>query len=426
MSFKFKLIMFYIFIRKMKINKKIIIFTNNFPTGNLEDTFIKFELSKLSRDFNEIEIIPQKNLKRIKKLEKNISINLDFSKQFNKKKIIKFFFFRIIFSNIFYKEIFANLFKKNFIYKFKMMTIELTKSEIAYNWFLENRIYLKKNIIFYSFWSDYLLLSFEKLKKISKIKTISRTLGSDLNGFIKDDDYVPYIKKKFYSLNKVFVLGSFQKKILISKNLIQKKKITVCPLGVYKQNNYQNYLKKKILFLSCNSFIKIKNTLMIIKFLKKLAIETDKKILYYIIGEGEEKKAIISSLDDSKNLFNFKLINRVENLIDFIRQKKINFFINFSSKEGMSFSIMEAMSCGIPIISSDINANNDLVKNNSGYLINLENFEISSDTIIKRLIYDIKFKKNYYRKCKNSKNFINKYLINNKCYEKFKKEIISI
>ena len=157
---------------------------------------------------------------------------------------------------------------------------------------------------------------------------------------------------------------------------------------------------------------------MIIKFLKKLAKKTDKKIIYYIIGEGEEKKAIISSLDDSKNLFKFKLINRVENLIDFIRQKKINFFINFSSKEGMSFSIMEAMSCGVPVISSDIDANKNLVKKNSGYLIDIENYDISSKIIIKKIIDDVKFKKNFYEKSKNSKNFINKNLINKKCYKK--------
>ena len=44
----------------------------------------------------------------------------------------------------------------------------------------------------------------------------------------------------------------------------------------------------------------------------------------------------------------------------------------------MSFSIMEAMSCGIPVISSNIDANMNLVKN-SGYFINLENFDKSSN-----------------------------------------------
>ena len=88
----------------MKINKKIIIFTNDFPTGNLEDTFIKFELSRLTRDFKEIEIIPQNNLKKKKKLEKNISTNLDFSKQFSKEKLSIFFFLKLYFHAHFIKK----------------------------------------------------------------------------------------------------------------------------------------------------------------------------------------------------------------------------------------------------------------------------------------------------------------------------------
>ena len=65
-----------------------------------------------------------------------------------------------------------------------MIIMEATQSEIAFNWIVKNKLD-KNNQIYYSFWSDYLLLTFNKLKKIYEIKVISRTLGSDLNGFIK-------------------------------------------------------------------------------------------------------------------------------------------------------------------------------------------------------------------------------------------------
>ena len=42
-------------------------FTYDFPTGNSENTFIKFEISKLLQDFNEVEIIPEKKLNFKKK-----------------------------------------------------------------------------------------------------------------------------------------------------------------------------------------------------------------------------------------------------------------------------------------------------------------------------------------------------------------------
>ena len=92
----------------------------------------------------------------------------------------------------------------------------------------------------------------------------------------------------------------------------------------------------------------------------------------------------------------------------------------------MSFSIMEAMSCGVPVISSNIDANINLVKKNSGYFINLENFDKSSNLTIKKIMNDIQSLKNYKRKVKNSKSFIDKNLINYNCYQKFKKEIKSL
>ena len=90
----------------MNINKKIIIFTYAYPTGNSEDTFIEFELSRLSENFDKIEIIPVKNLGTTHKIfKKNINVNLELSKKLNIKNLIIFFFSRILFSLSFYNEI---------------------------------------------------------------------------------------------------------------------------------------------------------------------------------------------------------------------------------------------------------------------------------------------------------------------------------
>lgn len=404
----------------MKINKKIIIFTNDYPTGDSEETFIKFELSNLSKHFKEIEIIPQNNLGKVKKFNKNISINYGLSEQFTKKNIILFILFHTLFSLKFYIEILANLFRKNFFSKLKMIIIEITKSEIALNWILKNKKHKEENIIFYSFWSDYLLITFEKLKKNSNIKTISRVLGSDLNGYIENDDYVPYIKNKFYSLDKLIVLANFQKKKLLKARLIDEKKIIISPLGIYK---YQNKIKKlntnEIRFLSCNNFIKIKNTIKMIKFVTTFSKHTKKRIRFYIIGKGEEYNRIKSELELSKKLFEYKLIKKVKNLPKFMIINKINFFMNFSSQEGMSFSVMEALSCGIPVICSNIDANKNLVNKKRGYLINLSNFDKS--ILIQSRIIENEFKNSniYMSKRKNAMNFVNKNLINKKCYKHF-------
>ena len=416
--------MFYIYISKMKINKKIIVFTYDFPTGNSENTFIKFEISKLLQDFNEVEIIPEKKLNFKKKNNSKINVDFGLSNKINIINIIYNFFSYTIFSINFYREIKKIIFQKNFFLKCKFAAIEITKSEIAYRWIKKYKINDNKNVIFYSFWSNFILISFEKIKKFKNIKTISRVLGSDLNGYIKDDNYVPYIQKKFYSLNKLFYLAKFQKKILLKKKLIKKTKLNLSPLGIY-ENRIQDSKNKinTINFLSCNSFIKIKNTLLMIDVVKKFSEVSKKKVNYYIIGDGEEKKAIKSKLLDYKKYFTFFIIKKVEDLPKFIKKKNIHFFLNLSSQEGMSFSIMEALSCGTPVICSNIEANKNLVNKSRGYILDINNFEKSLNHVSQKLISDLKFKKKYLSKKKNAKYFISKNLINQKCYLNFYNQI---
>ena len=163
-----------------------------------------------------------------------------------------------------------------------------------------------------------------------------------------------------------------------------------------------------------------------IKFVKTFSLYTERKVHFYIIGKGEEYNKIKQELELNKKFFNYKLIRKVKNLPKFMVLNKINFFMNFSSQEGMSFSVMEALSCGIPIICSNIDANKSLVNNNRGYLINLKNFNKS--ILTKSKIIENEFQNSiiYMSKSKNAINFVNKNLINEECYKHFFKAIKNI
>jgi glycosyltransferase involved in cell wall biosynthesis len=68
----------------------------------------------------------------------------------------------------------------------------------------------------------------------------------------------------------------------------------------------------------------------------------------------------------------------------------------------MSFAIMEALSCSIPIISSNIRGNTEIINNQNGYIIkafNKNSFKILSSKIIK----DINDKKYFIKSQKSFK-----------------------
>ena len=77
-------------------------------------------------------------------------------------------------------------------------------NEMSLSFLLEKFLCKEKDvnekIIFYSFWSNFTLITFSRIKKIFKnSKFISRTLGSDLNGYIKDDGFCGLQKYKIFN-----------------------------------------------------------------------------------------------------------------------------------------------------------------------------------------------------------------------------------
>ena len=405
----------------MQNNKELVIFTYDYPFGKSEKTFIEYEISKLPNEFNNIEIINQKNFQDESIIDKKINrIKLDqeFSKSINLTNIIKVFFTKVLFEKIIWEEIIKIWNKKKFFLKLKMSINEKILSTILYEYLIKKKS-KNNSIIFYSFWSNYTLLTFSMLKKVfPKSKFIARSLGSDINGYIKNDNYVPFKNYKFKDLDKLILLGDYQKEVF-NDLPIRLSNFEICPIGVFKQPNLSSKIDNdKIIFLSCGNFIDIKNNHLMINFINKICNLSKKKIEFILIGNGKLEQSIISELEKYRNLFSFKHYRHVDNLVKFIEKNKVHFFLNFSSQEGMPFSVMESMSCGIPTIASNIKPNEYLVKNN-GYLFDLENYENSITKTIEELKLDLSNNKNYINKSINSQKFINKYLINENCFEKF-------
>ncbi len=403
------------------VKKKLILFTDNYPFGIHENNFIKYEIRKLNKLFKEVEIINHRTIKKTSILDKNltnIKLNQKFSRKVNFINILKFFFFKTILNKIFWREINFILFKKNFFKKLKMSVMELSKALILFE-ILKNENSNNEKIIYYSFWSNFTLISFSMLKKIHpSAKFVSRCLGSDLNGFLKNDKYVPYKKIKFSSLDSLILLGEYQKDLL-DKAILQPKNINISPLGVFKQKFVKrNIDKRKIYFLSCGNLIEIKNNILMIDFLVRIAKETKKKVHFTLVGNGKLKDKIFEKLIKNKKYIDYNYYEYVNDFVKFIKKRKINFFLNFSSQEGMPFTVMETMSIGIPTISSNIKPNEYLVKD-KGYVFNLSNYGRTINNTIKIICHDLENDKNYLSKCLKSYKFINKFLINAKCHKKF-------
>ena len=379
--------------------KNLNIFTYDYPFIGNDSKFMIDEINFLSKRFDKINIIPIKKKKyKVKKLNKNIKINYDLIYEiyhplycFN--KIINIFF-----CSYFWKE-FVHLKTKNFFRKLRMIFTERYLAESVYS-FVKKNPKIRNNLS-YSIWSNHTLIGFYLLKKKKLIgKCFARTLGSDLKGFIPFDKYIAFKDIKFKKLDLIITLNSEQNKILHSQKLIKKNLILKNYLGINSQYNFKLFLEKKIInFASCGSLIHIKNNLEILKFITFFSKQNPNyKIRYYCIGKGPEKDQIINFA--KKNLVNnlkFIHVEYTSSLVKFLKKKQINFFINLSFSEGMSFAVMEAISCSIPIICSNIAGNLEVVNDQNGYVVRNSYYE-TYNKISAKIIRDYEGKE-YKKKC---------------------------
>ena len=211
-----------------------------------------------------------------------------------------------------------------------------------------------------------------KNKKLKKNFKVSRAHASEiyLNSF-----YSPFRREIFSNLDRIFFSTELGRKInvdffqKVDPRLIYKMEIS--RLGTEKVSNEPLLIAKKKLtkILSVSSVKYNKRLDLIVNSLALL----DYPLEWIHIGDGnliEEIIKLASEKLSGKVDFIFKGYLNNQEVIDFMLEGNIDYFINLSDSEGVPVSIIEAMSCGIPCIARDIGGISEIIKNNfNGLLI---------------------------------------------------------
>lgn len=212
-----------------------------------------------------------------------------------------------------------------------------------------------------------------------------------------------YISYNF--ADKIIITSSYEKKFINKVFKIKEKKISLIPnyidTSIFKKKN-----NKKIYdIIFVGRFEKQKNLFFLINSIKDL------KLRMILIGNGSLDGEIKKIL--KKSNLKFKIINKVKNkkLPEFYNRSYI--YLNTSHYEGNPKSLLEAMACGLNIITTNYEGVGEIIKNNSNGIIT----KYSQNEIKDKVNYLLK-NKNIYKKISNNaqkkillKNCIKKILI---------------
>ena len=225
--------------------------------------------------------------------------------------------------------------------------------------------------------------------KINNIPFIVSVRGSDVPG------HNPNISKIIYGLTKPIVKKIWKKaKWVISNSDDMKKEINVIlpnldvkvvPNGIdtknFKPKKYA--LENKINLLFVGRLIPLKRVDIIIKNINSIERETGKEVNLKIVGSGQEELKLreLTRKIGVENKVRFTGRISYEKLVEEYQSSHI--YIQLSTIEGMSNTIMEAMACGLPIISTNVGDASKFVKENGFIVEDFSRIPIFVDKIIK-------------------------------------------
>ncbi|MFA5333564.1 MAG: glycosyltransferase family 4 protein [Candidatus Nanoarchaeia archaeon] len=192
--------------------------------------------------------------------------------------------------------------------------------------------------------------------------------GSDVSGYnprlkLLDALFFKHLSRRVWAKAVKVIANSKGLKELALKTL--SKEISIIPNGV-DTNEFKPLINKKLIFplklVSTGRLIERKGYNYLIE-----AIKGNENVELTLIGEGNlmnELKNQAKSCNSNVKFLGKKSHEEVVKLLP-----KFDVFVMPSLNEGMSNSVLEAMACGLPVITTNVGGSEELIKGN-GFIVN--------------------------------------------------------
>lgn len=355
----------------------LLLFAASYPYDfAVEQTFLGEEVRILAQKFDRVILVPK--LKRGKRLPipEGVEVDTSFAESFSFGRQIRFGI-SSLFSREFYRDI-KNRFpiSLSFAYVRRLFSFlagaRLTQSWVQ-NWFRENNI-PDSSAIFYTFWFDDISMGIGLAKNAHpNLRVVSRTHGYDLY----EELYAlwPCRSKAISLMDAVFADSDAGEEYLRAKYPAFKDRYKAALLGVRDPGAVSNPSTDGVLrIVSCSMLNPIKRIDLLLQGIITAAkMRKDQAIEWTHYGDGDERQGLVARAakelpSNAKGYF--PGYQTQHDLIRTYLDHPVDVFVNVSSTEGTPVSIMEAVSCGIPVIATGVGGNVEIVNQKNGFLLN--------------------------------------------------------
>lgn len=355
------------------------LFTAAYPFTDKE-AFVHAELPLLAESFEKVIILPLDKITDSVELPNNVEVEYLFNNFSTgnlgfKSKLANFFSWSFILDFISngLKVVFKPAKFKNY---FSQYNQNVNKSFVLETYFAE-KVSSGANY-FYSYWFDNwaTILALYK-KRHADFKFISRAHGYEVFPEQSNVGFFALRSLQLKGVSKVFSVSKEGAKMLRRSNFAYASKITHSYLGSkdYGLGKFDN--NEVFTIVSCAHVAGIKRIERIGEVLKHI----DFPIRWvhfggYYLDEQEAQTRLLTVTDELKEYKNIRveLLGSKTNaeVMEFYKANTVNLFISLSSTEGIPVTMMEAISFGIPVLSTNVGGCSEIVTEDSGILVSKE------------------------------------------------------
>jgi glycosyltransferase involved in cell wall biosynthesis len=262
-----------------------------------------------------------------------------------------------------------------FIYKSQVYTIPTLKSSKV---LLRSLRKLKPDLVHASLTLsplDFLLPDICEELNIPLVATFHPPFDSKIRNLKSSTQYLTYqLYAPFLArYDRVIVFSAIQKDLLIKLG-IPGDRVAIIPNGVDEQkyapgySNFKYQLQTKTLFVYQGRIATEKNIEALLKAWKLANMGNDCQLL--MVGDGPNRSSLQLNYGKEHNIIWLGFVADEQQRIDILRASDV--FILPSLVEGLSISLLEAMSCGLACLATDAGADGEVLEDGAGIVLDTQ------------------------------------------------------
>lgn len=349
--------------------KTCLLFTLTYPYGSSE-TFIEAEIKHLSAYFEKVIVFPlSTDNGELRQVPDNVSVEL----LFNEPASIKFGVSDVdLFLRVFLHEMkfqFKNMLSQ-FRFNASYLKTEYVKAKLAGQYFQSK--FNDSDCVFYSYWFDTWSFMLSLVKVIYpgyKFEFYSRAHGFDV---FKDQTRYGYHPFKNFMLSKIGSVYSVSEtgRIYLQRHFPQwSNKLKLSYLGTESHAFSDKAGTTEFVIATCANVRSIKRIEFIPEILK--FIPESVKMKWVLIGGGDMLDRVKESCRHLGSHIKCEFTGHLdpEKVHAYYSENRVDLFLSVSRSEGIPFTMMEAISYGIPLMSTNVGGCSEICNEHTGVLI---------------------------------------------------------